>query len=154
MKFRPSVLIDSNDILVECFKLSPTSCGFTCKSPNIHIGTGAGYGKVVICSDDTCVRPMLHASVTIVGGEAMVQLSKRDVVNDPKHFRKVDLVLNVSTPILFVETCKKLSLIFDMLLGTNHALIEYVKVNSDESIQTYLDNQLEILERRLDETHN
>jgi hypothetical protein len=40
---------------------------------------------------------------------------------------------------------------FEMILGTNHALIEYVKVNSDESIQTYLDNQLEILERRLHE---
>ena len=151
MKIASNTKIDSNDILVECFKLSPASCGFTNSSPNIHIGTSAGYGKVVICSDDNCVRPMLHASVTMVGGEAMIQLSKRDVVNDPKHFRKVDLVLNVSSPVLFVETCKKLSLIFDMLLGTNHALIEYVKVNSDESIQTYLDNQLEILERRLNE---
>ena len=151
MKIASNTKIDSNDILVECFKLSPASCGFTNSSPNIHIGTSAGYGKVVICSDDNCVRPMLHASVTMVGGEAMIQLSKRDVVNDPKHFRKVDLVLNVSSPVLFVETCKKLSLMFEMILGTNHALIEYVKVNSDESIQTYLDNQLEILERRLNE---
>ena len=151
MKFRPPILIDTNDILVECFKLSPASCGFTNNSPNVHIGTGAGYGKVVICSDDTCVRPMLHASVTIVGGEAMVQLSKRDVVNDPKHFRKVDLVLNVSSPVLFVETCKKLSQMFEMILGTNHALIEAVKVNCDESIQIHLDHQLEILERRLNE---
>ena len=151
MKFRPPILIDTNDSLVECFKLSPASCGFTNSSPNIHIGTSAGYGKVVICSDDTCVRPMLHASVTIVGGEAIVQLSKRDVVNDPKHFRKVDLVLNVSSPVLFVETCKKLSQMFEMILGTNHALIEAVKVNCDESIQIHLDHQLEILERRLNE---
>ena len=154
MKFRPSVLIDSNDILVECFKLSPTSCGFTNNSPNIHIGTNDEYGKVVICSDDNCVRPMLHASVTISGSEAMVHLSKRDVVNDPKHFRKIDLVLDVSSLVLFVETCKKLSLMFDMLLGTNHALIEYVKDNRDEVIQKYLDKQLEILERRLNEPYN
>ena len=151
MKIKSNAQIDSNDILVECFKVNPAYCGFTCKSPNIHIGTGAGYGKVVICSDDNCVRPMLHASVTIVDCLAVVQLSKRDVVNDPKHFRKVDLVLNVSTPILFVETCKKLSQMFEMILGTNHALIEAVKVNCDESIQIHLDHQLEILERRLNE---
>lgn len=151
MKIKPNVYIDSNDILVECFKVNPEYCGFTCKSPNIHIGTGAGYGKVVICSDDNIVRPMLHASVTIIDCLAVVQLSKRDVVNDPKHFKKVDLVLNVGTPILFVETCKKLSYMFEMILGTNHALIEYVKCNSVESIQTYLDNQLELLERRLNE---
>lgn len=151
MKIKSNVQIDSNDILVECFKVNPAYCGFTCKSPNIHIGTSAGYGKVVICSDDTCVRPMLHASVTIVDCLAVVQLSKRDVVNDPKHFRKVDLVLNVSTPILFVETCKKLSQMFETILGTNHALIEAVNVNCDESIQIHLDHQLEILERRLNE---
>ena len=65
------------------------------------------------------------------------------------NFRKVDLVLNVGTPVLFVETCKKLSQMFEMILGTNHALIESVKVNCDESIQIHLDHQLEILERRL-----
>jgi len=151
MKINTNAKIDSNDILVECFKTNPAYCGFTCKSPNIHIGTGADYGKVVICSDDNCVRPMLHASVTLSCGEAMVQLSKRDVVNDPKHFRKVDLVLNVSSPVLFVETCKKLSQMFEMILGTNHALIEAVKVNCDESIQIHLDHQLEILESRLNE---
>lgn len=149
MKFRPPVLIDSNDSLVECFKLSPTSCGFTNSSPNIHIGTNDKYGKVVICSDDNCVRPMLHASVNITDGAAMVQLSKRDVVNDPKHYRKINLILDVSSPVLFVETCKKLSLMFEMILGTNHALIEAVKVNCDESIQIHLDHQLKILEERL-----
>lgn len=151
MKIESNIKIDSNDILVECFKLSPTSCGFTNSSPNIRINNSAEYGKVVICSDDTCVRPMLHASVTIVGGEAMVQLSKRDIVNDPTHFKTVDLVLNVSSPVLFVETCKKLSQMFETILGTNHALIEAVETNCDESIQIHLDNQLEILKRRLNE---
>ena len=151
MKITYNTKIDVNDILVECFKLSPTSCGFTNSSSSIHIDTIAGYGKVVICSDYICIRPMLHASVTMVGGEAKVQLSKRDIVNDSKHFKEVDLVLDVSSPVLFVETCKKLSQMFETIIGTNHALIEAVKTNCDESIQIHLDNQLELLERRLNE---
>ena len=152
MKIGSNIKIDINDSLVECFKLSPSSCGFTNSSTNIHIDTGAGYGKVIICSDYICVRPMLHASVTIVGGEAAVQLSKQDIVmNDPEHFKTVDLVLDVSSPVLFVETCKKLSQMFETILGTNHALIEAVKTNCDESIQIHLDNQLEMLKRRLNE---
>lgn len=150
MKITSNTKIDSNDILVECFKVNPAYCGFTCKNPAIHIGTSADYGKVVICFDDNCVNPMLHASVTISGGEAMVHLTKRDVVNGPRHFKKAEL-LNVSSPVLFVETCKKLSQMFEMILETNRALIEYIKVNSNESIQTYLDNQLEILVRRLND---
>lgn len=151
MKITYNTKIDINDILVECFKLSPTSCGFTNSSSSIHIDSIAGYGKVVICSDYICIRPMLYASVTMVGGEAKVQLSKRDIVNDPKHFKEVDLVLDVSSPVLFVETCKKLSQMFETIIGTNHALIEAVKTNCDESIQIHLDHQLELLERRLNE---
>lgn len=152
MKINTNAKIDSNDILVECFKVNPAYCGFTCKSPNIHIGTGADYGKVVICSDDDCVPmpPMLHASVTISGGEAMVHLSQRNVVNGPRQFKKAEL-LNVSSPVLFVETCKKLSQMFETIIGTNQALIEAVKVNCDESIQIHLDHQLETLVRILNE---